>query len=162
MARLAARIPMVTAGDQRAIQAENAKDDEWFWGSMRDLNAASAKETRGLIAAAEAKRQRHEAAAADAGERVEAAKDRLARLKRGESVAGGLGEKLNAGTMMKTLSRPRQIRRMALYASTTEAEFKTTFNRSWPERADAGDMLMDREVRRVLRRPRGAARDGAS
>jgi hypothetical protein len=54
-AALAARIPMVTPDEQRAIQTENAKDDESFWDAMRDMNAASAEEHKGLIAAAEAK-----------------------------------------------------------------------------------------------------------
>ena len=37
---LHARIPMVTADEQRAVQEENAKDDERFWGAIRDLNAS--------------------------------------------------------------------------------------------------------------------------
>src|SRR5271169_1402515 len=32
---LHARIPMVTPDEQRAVQAENAKDDERFWGGDR-------------------------------------------------------------------------------------------------------------------------------
>ena len=38
---LHARIPMVTPDEQRAIQEENAKDDERFWDTMRDVNASA-------------------------------------------------------------------------------------------------------------------------
>ena len=40
---LHARIPMVTPDEQRAIQEENAKDDERFWDALRDLNASESK-----------------------------------------------------------------------------------------------------------------------
>ena len=56
-AALHARIPMVTPDEQRAVQEENAKDDERFWELMRDLNAADAEGHKLLIASAEAKTQ---------------------------------------------------------------------------------------------------------
>src|ERR1700739_4814626 len=37
---LHARIPMVTPDEQRAIQQENARNDERFWDTLRDLNAS--------------------------------------------------------------------------------------------------------------------------
>ena len=43
-AAIHARIPMVTSDEQRAIQGENAKDEESFWGAMRDINAATAED----------------------------------------------------------------------------------------------------------------------
>jgi hypothetical protein len=54
---------------------------------------------------------------------------------------------------------PRQIRRMDLYASTTEAEIQTAMERSSAGETvvNAADRAMEREVRRVLR-GRGAAR----
>jgi hypothetical protein len=54
-AALNARIPMVTLDEQRAIQEENAKDDERFWDAMQDMKAASVEDHKSLIAAAEAK-----------------------------------------------------------------------------------------------------------
>ena len=65
------RIPMVTPEEQGAVQEENFKDDERFWDTMRDLNAASVEEHKSLIASAEAKLKGHESAAADAGEKLE-------------------------------------------------------------------------------------------
>jgi hypothetical protein len=90
---LHARIPMVTPEEQRTIQEENAKDDERFWAMMHDLNAASAEEHKGLIASAATKKAELEAAAVAAVERRDVARERLAKLARGESVAGGLGKK---------------------------------------------------------------------
>ena len=39
---LHARIPMVTPDEQRAVQEENAKDDERLWDALRDMSEASA------------------------------------------------------------------------------------------------------------------------
>ena len=117
---------MVTAEEQRAVQEENAKDDERFWDTMRDLNAASVEEHKSLIAAAEAKLKGHESAAADAGEKLETAKDRLQRLQRGESVSGGLGKKFDVVAAMKAAGiTPGMLRRMRLYGSLTETEFES-------------------------------------
>ena len=46
---LHARIPMVTAEEQSAVQEENFKDDERFWEAMRDMGTASVEEHRALI-----------------------------------------------------------------------------------------------------------------
>jgi hypothetical protein len=43
---LHARIPMVTPEEQRAVQEENAKDDERFWDAMRDIGASNVRATR--------------------------------------------------------------------------------------------------------------------
>jgi hypothetical protein len=45
---------MATPDDQRAIQEENAKDDERFWDALRDLGESMIEGHKGLIAAAEA------------------------------------------------------------------------------------------------------------
>jgi hypothetical protein len=41
IAALGARIPFLTPDDLRAVQEENAKDTERFWGVIRDLNAST-------------------------------------------------------------------------------------------------------------------------
>jgi hypothetical protein len=92
---LHARIPMVTPDEQRAVQEENAKDGERFWGAIRDLNASGAEEHKGLIARAERKIAEQTASAAKAAERANEAKECLERIKRGESVPGGLGKRLD-------------------------------------------------------------------
>jgi hypothetical protein len=95
-AALSARIPMVTSDEQCAIQLENAKDEEQFWGAMRDMNAATAEDSIRLIALAEAKLNEHKRAAAHTVEQCEAARERLANLKRDESVSGGFGKSLTS------------------------------------------------------------------
>ena len=93
---------MVTAEEQGAVQEENFKDDERFWDTMRDLNAASVEEHKSLIASAEAKLKGHESAGPPTPvEKLETAKNRLQRLQRGESVSGGLGKKLDIVAIMK-------------------------------------------------------------
>ena len=86
---LHARIPMVTPDEQRAIQEANADGDERFWGAIRDMGIASVEEHKALISSAEKRIAEHAPKAAEAGERAQTAKNRLARLARGESVPGG-------------------------------------------------------------------------
>jgi hypothetical protein len=50
---LHSRIPMVTPEEQRAVQEENAKDDERFWDAMRDIGASNVEGHKALIARAE-------------------------------------------------------------------------------------------------------------
>jgi hypothetical protein len=150
---LHARIPMVTPDEQRAVQEESFKDDERFWDAMHDLNAASVEEQKGLIASAETKLKGHERAAADAGEKLETAKDRLQRLQRGESVPGGLGKRLDLPAIIKAAGiTPSMLRRMRLFSSMTEAEFEAlhapTVSKRW---IDAVDKVVDREARRIIR-----------
>jgi hypothetical protein len=95
-----ARIPTVTSAELRAIQEENAKDDERFWNMMQEMNASSAEGHKLLIASAEAKRKEHERCAAEAAERREVARERLAKLARGETVAGGFGKPVDLEKML--------------------------------------------------------------
>jgi hypothetical protein len=150
---LHARIPMVTPDEQRAVQEGNFKDDERFWDTMRDLNAASVEEHKSLIASAEAKLKGHESAAADAGEKLETAKNRLQRLQRGESVSGGLGKKLDIVAIMKAAGiTPGDLRRMRLYGSLTKTEFESLLEPTrMKRRLEAADRVFDREARRIIR-----------
>jgi hypothetical protein len=147
------RIPMVTPEEQRAVQEENFKDDERFWDTMRDLNAASVEEHKSLIASAEAKLKGHESAAADAGEKLETAKSRLQRLQRGESVSGGLGKKLDIVAIMKAAGITLgDLRRMRLYGSLTKREFESLLEPTrMKRRLEAADRVFDREARRIIR-----------
>ena len=120
---------------------------------MRDLNASSAEGHKELIVSAEAKRKEHERLAADAGEKVVAARDRLARLARGETVAGGFGKKLDVVAMMRATGfTPRQMKRMASLASRTEEEFSTLLRNA--DTPAAADRAVDRALRRLMRERR--------
>ena len=149
-AAIHARIPMVTSDEQRDVQEENAKNEESFWGAIRDINAATAEDHKRLAASAEEKLKECELAAADAADRSETAKKRLAKLKEGEAVSGGLGKKLDVVAMMKALGfTPRDMKRMRLMASLSEADFTALLKRADP--AAAIDKAIDRELRGVMR-----------
>jgi hypothetical protein len=149
---------MVTPDEQRAVLEENARDDERFWDVVQDMNAASAEGYKGLIASTETKLKETERAAADAAEKGEAARERLAKLKRGESVAGGLVKKLDIVAMMRAAFTPRQIRQMFLYTSLTGEEFEAMLDRTSGKSIDAGDRISDREARRIIRERNSAPR----
>ena len=71
------RVPMVTAEEQRALQLDNAKEDIRHWSVMRDPHAGQVEGHKGIGATAERTIQHSEAAAAQAGEHVQAAQERL-------------------------------------------------------------------------------------
>jgi hypothetical protein len=147
---LHAHVPMVTPDEQWAIQTENVKDDEQFWDAMQEMNASSAEGHKLIAAAAEAKRQEHERQAADAVEKRDVARGRLAKLARGESVAGGLGKKVDMGALAKAAGlTAKDIRRARMYAFLTENEFETASKRAKAGHAaaKAGDRAMDRVLR---------------
>jgi hypothetical protein len=153
-AALHGRIPMVTPDEQRAVQEESFKDQERFWDAMQDLNDAYSEEQKNLIATASAKLKVSERAAADAGERLEAAKDRLQRLQQGGSVSGGLGKKFDSVAAMKASGMTQStMRRMRLFASLTEAEFSSLLEpERMHQRIAAEDKVTEREARRILRK----------
>ena len=85
----------------------------------RPGDRASVDEHKALISSAEAKIAEHALKAAEAGERALAAKERLARLARGESVPGGLGKRPDmealfreAGIGPDLMRRARLLRRL--------------------------------------------------
>jgi hypothetical protein len=88
-AAIHARIPMVTSDEQRDVQEENAKDEESFWGAIRDINAATAEDHKRLAASVE-RSSGHELAAADTTDQYEQRGERLA--KKGKRLRG-LGQK---------------------------------------------------------------------
>jgi hypothetical protein len=142
---------MVTPDEQRAIQEENAKDDELFWDALHDLNASDIESQKQLIARAEAKIAEQKPLAAQAGEKAEAARERLAKLKQGESVSGGLGKKLDVLAMLKAAGfTTRQMKRMQLMASLTDEDFEAVLART--KSSEATDKAFDREVRRLVRK----------
>jgi hypothetical protein len=87
-----ARIAMVTADEQCALQLENAEADAQFWLNFRDMNAEPVEGHKGLVAQAERKIADGQSATANAAANAAIAKERIERLKRGENVEGGLGK----------------------------------------------------------------------
>ena len=113
---LHSRIPMPTLEDIRAVQDETFADDERFWGSMEDMNASHIEGLRGHIALADSKIAAVEPEVAKAAEKVEVARNKRERLKRGESVAGGLRKgQIDADAILRAASwTPRDFRHARL------------------------------------------------
>jgi predicted Zn-dependent protease len=78
-----ARVPMVTADEQRALQLENAKADAQFWDGIADMHAAMAADHKGLSARAERTAAEGEVERAKAAEHAARAKERVERIARG-------------------------------------------------------------------------------
>jgi hypothetical protein len=149
---LHARIPMVTPDEQRAIQEENAKDDERVWDTLLDLNASHIEGHKALIATVEAKIAEMAPEVERAAERVEVARNRLEKLKRGEDVADGLGKPPDIVAVLKAAGwTPSMMRRGRLLNSLTETEFKMVLESSHSAAKAAADKATEREARRIIR-----------
>jgi uncharacterized protein (DUF885 family) len=111
-----ARVPMVTPDEQRTLQLENAKADARFWAPVADMHTSNAEGHKGLIAVAERKVAEIEAERAKAAAYAEQANDRIARIERGEEVAGGLGKPMTYEDALAILRKAgftkRDIRRL--------------------------------------------------
>jgi hypothetical protein len=84
------RIPLPTPAEQRTAMLETAEADARLWESLRDIHQSTADDHRGLAGEVERKTAQAQQAADGAKVNAEAAADRVARLKRGEAVDGGL------------------------------------------------------------------------
>jgi hypothetical protein len=134
------------------VQVANTEDDERFWGAMRDLGASSVEGHKALIARAEAVIAKEAPRVAEAGERAQAAKDRLARLARGESVPCGLGKPFDVRAALEAEGfMERDLRRMWLLASLTEAEMEHVNAKAGAEAVDAANTTVVREARWAIR-----------
>jgi hypothetical protein len=89
---LFARIPMPTAEEQRALQLENAKADAQFCGMLGDMCAERIEGHKALVAAANKQIADDEAEKAKAANDAATARERLAKIERGEDVKGGFGK----------------------------------------------------------------------
>ena len=94
-----------------------------------------------VAATAETRIAEAEAEAAKAAERREAARERLEKIKRGESLNGGLGKRPDLRAMLKSMVTPDQFRLVELSAKVnlTDAEFATMVAHSVRPGIAAGD-----------------------
>lgn len=110
---VSARIPIPTPDEQRQLQRDNAEADERLWSSLEAMNASTAAERRELAVAMERVAAQSEAAASNAAGKAAVARERLARIKRGEDVAGGLGRAIEVEAVMREAGFTKaDIRRM--------------------------------------------------
>jgi len=149
-----ARIPMVTLHEQRALQLENAEADERFWSSLQHMNASTAEGHKGLLAKTQRTISDSEASAKDAAANAERAKERIAKIERGEDVAGGLGNPVDFETMLRKAGMSdediQHCKDMAELRLSHEELEKLV-----DEQLEAGDRAGRAIVRRWLRERRG-------
>jgi hypothetical protein len=149
-AAINARVPLVKPGEQREIQAENAKDDERFWDAMMGISASNIEGHKRIIASSEAVVARETQAVNETAERIERARERLAKLARGEDVVGGLGKKLDIFAMTKAAGiTPRMMKRMQTLAELSQTEFESLLKKT--DAVKAVDNAFDCELRRLIR-----------
>jgi len=92
LAAIHERVPMVKADEQRALQRENTEYDLRFWSSLRDMKESNIVGRKRLADSVAESIAELEAASADAAAHTDTAKERLAKIDRGEEVSGGLGK----------------------------------------------------------------------
>jgi hypothetical protein len=88
------RVPMVTPDEQRNLQLENAKADERLWSILQDAQAEAATGYKGASADTERKAMAAQVNATEAASKVAAARERIAKIEKGDDVQGGLGKQV--------------------------------------------------------------------
>lgn len=120
-----ARVPMVTPDEQRQLQHENAEADAKFWSGLASMHDGTTEEHKALAGTVQRAIADGEAAAAQAIAQSDAAKERLARIDRGEDVSGGLGKPMTHEDMIAILRKEgftdRDLRRCRTVAEIAEA-----------------------------------------
>jgi hypothetical protein len=143
-----AKVPMVTADEQRALQLDNAKADAEFWDRLQDMHACTTEDHKGLARQVGSRIAEGEAAAASAKAKAETARDRVARIERGEDVAGGLGKPMTyaqaVAIMLGAGLTKRDIEDAKLIAALPEDAIKVA--------RDAAVKAMDRASMAAVRR----------
>lgn len=122
-----ARVPMVIIAEQQALQLENIEADERVWDSLREGWQDEVTGKRALVAKLERDIAQAEEQAAQAGEHAVNARARIARLRKGEPVDGGLSRltlKDMAGILTAAGASASDIRHWQRIARLDEAEFE--------------------------------------
>jgi hypothetical protein len=148
-----ARIPMVTIDEQRTLQRENAEADAKFWDTFQDLNADNAEGQKELAAIATRTAASAEANAKDAAEKAAAARNRIDRLEKGETLTGGLGKSkvLTRKDFIKAGFTESEMRHCKDVAEFCDLLGKDALKWLSREAVKAGDRWGRAAVRKILR-----------
>jgi hypothetical protein len=95
-----ARIPMPTLDDQQTVQLERARKAARFWEMLAGSYADDIEGHKGLLASTQRAIAAREPLVADTRAKAQAAKDRLARVEKGEAV-DGIGAPLTRKDILK-------------------------------------------------------------
>jgi hypothetical protein len=145
------RIPMVTPDEQQVVQEEYFGDEARVAGLMRDMVEEQIAGQKSIIGAAENAIATAAPIVAALASDADAARDQLDRLKRGEAVSGGLGDRPDLHASMTAAGwTPRELKRFKRLGSLTKDEFERL--KKWlPATQELVDDAIDREVRRIIR-----------
>jgi hypothetical protein len=150
-----ARIPMVTPDEQRSLQVENAKADEELWSHLHESDAKQIEGHKGLIRSAEQTVASTQAAMIVADAKIAAAKERIARIQRGENVAGGFGEPMDFDKVLRAAGwTASDLKRARLLAVITEVGGEAAFKALMQEthrRHKLGERAAIRAIARRLK-----------
>jgi hypothetical protein len=148
-AAVAARIPMVTPDEQRALQEEYFTREAQISETIRDMAEGMVAGHKSLIADAEKALADHAPAAERFAADAAAAKDKLAKLKRGDSVPGGLGKQPAVEKVFREAGWTRRdINDARLRAEVVEVLGEGVIG----QMVDLQLKAMERAERRILRR----------
>jgi hypothetical protein len=103
LAQIHARIPMVTADEQRQLQCEVAEADAHFYSSIHDMTASNLDDLKQLAAESARAVSDREADLAQSAVRAADAKERLAKIRNGEDVPGLLRNPMTRDELFKAL-----------------------------------------------------------
>ena len=150
MAAINDRVPMAMSDEQRQLQRENAAQDLDLCSSLHGLNESLLADHKAFAADLARKIAEMEAGTAQSAAGVEAAKERLAKIDRGEEVSGGLGKATSLEDVLRaggwTTAEIEHCRVVATMSEAALAEFKAAVSPSNPnyerrQRAIARDIL---------------------
>jgi hypothetical protein len=151
-----ARIPMVTLGEQRDLKTENAKADERFWSLLKDLHESTASDHEGMATAAQSAAADGRAVAADAKTKAAEAAERIARIERGEDIAGGLSEPINIERFLRAAGwRTRDLDNARMLSDVSQAYGNEIVMREIVDKSVAASNRAKRAVVRRLARKLG-------
>jgi hypothetical protein len=103
-------------------QIENAEEDERFWSELREAHEEQSAENQELAAGAGREAYRAKQEAEKAAAQAQTARERIARLKAGEDIAGGTGStRLSQKEMIAIIGGPAAARRALRVSEIHEA-----------------------------------------
>jgi len=151
-----ARVPMVTAEEQRALQLRNAKADAEQWAALRDMSAATADGHAEVVAKLHGVIASGREGAAEADAKAKAAEQRIAAIERGEVVEGGLGKPFSIADFMKASGWTRADVDHAILMAAIPAEHVDEFLDERRRLQERSERRIEGKVARTIIRKHGA------
>ena len=157
-----ARVPMVTADEQRALQLEHAKADAKQWAHLHDMHAGTVEDYKGLAATVATEITKGEAHAAQAEAHAKTAQDRVERIERGENVEGGLGQPVAVEQILRRIGlTTRDMNHARLLASVPDESISNVMDASAKASVEASQRASESISRRIAREALKALDDAA-